>query len=328
MIGNLPNGDAPVPPTQQSTELAKPARTVPAWLPWPVWKAEKACSASTCEPSTAAPAVPPNAVPIAVSKDWPTDQVRPTLAQLATALGEPLLVTRRLLKSNRAFLRSVETMRHQVQARSRLDHYFESFHCGQAAAYQSLCQADPRSRILVGFHVGDFLFGFYRLLAEQASQPGQNLLLLTERIPSPAMRQNFRTLFPKSNFMDRCQISLNEVKVAQLRAFLRQPKATLITFFDLPPVYGRCCEQRLFNRPVHMQLGPAILARIAGVPLLPVSCSRDSKGFKVSLGQQIEPGDPQETTGRLTGTLQKLLEKKPEQWRFLQRLPEFARQRS
>jgi hypothetical protein len=259
-----------------------------------------------------------------VSTAKASQQAGPTLAQLSCALGEPLDATRCLLKNNSAFLQAVESMRHQPQPRSRLSRYFNSFHCRHAAAYRSLCEADPRARILVGFHVGDFLFGFYRLLAEQASHPGQDILLLTERSPSPGMLQNFRTLFPESDFMERCQISLDKVSVPLLLGFLRKPKATLITFFDLPPVYGRCCEQRLFNRPVHMQLGPAMLAKAAGVPLLPVLCSRGRKDFSVSLGEQIEPEEPGQVTRRLTGCLQALLEQYPEQWRFLQRLPEFA----
>lgn len=97
---------------------------------------------------------------------------------------------------------------------------------------------------------------------------------------------------------------------------------------DRPRTSGRTCEARLFGRPYALPVGPAALARAAGVPLLPVFIVRQGRRhYRCLIQEPIRvgaEGDRQAEINaaleRFTAALEGAIRRTPHQWFCFRRL--------
>jgi lauroyl/myristoyl acyltransferase len=96
---------------------------------------------------------------------------------------------------------------------------------------------------------------------------------------------------------------------------LRQGKWVAI-LVDIPEG-GPTTEVRFCNGPVEFSTGPALLARLTGAPLVPISCWRTDNGYRVNVREPFHPGkddDDQAVMQAVAGILEPDVLRVPEQW--------------
>jgi lauroyl/myristoyl acyltransferase len=99
-----------------------------------------------------------------------------------------------------------------------------------------------------------------------------------------------------------------------LRALRRGRLVALLV--DIPEG-GPTTTVRFCNGPVNFSTGPAVLARVTGAPLVPVSCWRDDRGYTVHVGAPFHPAegdDDQAVMQRVADILEPDVRALPEQW--------------
>lgn len=97
---------------------------------------------------------------------------------------------------------------------------------------------------------------------------------------------------------------------------------------DRPRATGRSVQVELFGRPYPLPIGPAALARAAGVPIVPVFVTREGRlRYRCSIRRPIEvartadrQADLDAALGRLAGELESAIRRTPYQWFCLRRL--------
>jgi len=249
---------------------------------------------------------------------------------LSSLLHEPEPKVRQWLKLNTRYLARIERFRNRAQSQARLRAHKDSFKFQQRQEFEALLRADGRSRILLGFHFGDFIYG-NNVLAD--SEPaGRSQYFLTQLPPTDDFLHNMHCCFGDERFSNRAQLIVEDTTAAELAALLRRSHCSLLSFADLPAGFGERVAVNFLGRRAWFPKGPATLALVCKVPLLPVMNWWDGKHNHLQLFDQIEPGvhareSLQEATTRITqtlaGILEQLLLQYPWQWRFLSALPAF-----
>lgn len=97
---------------------------------------------------------------------------------------------------------------------------------------------------------------------------------------------------------------------------------------DRPRAGGQTAPATLFGRPVALPVGPAVLARAAGAPLLPVfSFREDRHRYRVVLSEPIRVASEgprseavEETVRRFAAEIERAIRRAPYQWFCLRRL--------
>jgi phosphatidylinositol dimannoside acyltransferase len=97
---------------------------------------------------------------------------------------------------------------------------------------------------------------------------------------------------------------------------------------DRPRTTGRSAQGRLFGRPFPLPIGPAALARAAGVPLVPVFVTREGRlRYRCSIRPPIEvartsdrQADLEAALERVAGELEAAIRRTPYQWFCFRRL--------
>jgi len=234
----------------------------------------------------------------------------------------------RLLRDNKTFLRQVEKRRNQRQSRFSLQRHLQCWQFPQQQTYCQLLAQDPRSRIIVSFHFGDFVYGMNLLLREEVSQRPCRVLTLQQS--SPAYFENMAKAFGDCGARPQHQLAVSATTMPELSSFLRNSRGTLVTFCDLPPGFGACSEVDFLGRRAWFPRGAATLALRNRVPLLPAVCCWHRGEHQVLLASQIEPEEyrqqdaataAQAITQRLVMLLEDCVQQFPEQWRYLAALP-------
>lgn len=249
---------------------------------------------------------------------------------LSSLLHEPEHQVQKWLHSNRRYLARVERFRNQTQSRARLLAHKASFEFLQRREFEELIRLDSRSRILLGFHFGDFIYG--NNVVADSEPESRHQYFLTQLPPTDHFLQNMRRCFGEVKFNNRQQLIADNTAAAELAALMRRPQCSLLSFVDLPAGFGERVEVAFLGRRAWLPKGPATLALVCKTPLLPVVNWWDGRLNRVQLFEQIEPqiatGESlQQATTRITQTLADILEhvllQHPWQWRFLSALPAF-----
>lgn len=249
---------------------------------------------------------------------------------LSVCLREPRHHVRRLCRDNWRFLTRTERRRHLLQSPHVVRKIGNSIACETKTAFDSLLKADSRSRIIATFHFGEFTYGISYLMSGLAAKYPRYFLSLAPC--RPATYTNMQRAIGPSVADRRSEIVLAETSMRDLSALLRQPKTNLVMFCDLPHEFGERIDVSFLQRQAAFPKGPATLALLNRVPIVPAICVQEAGGLTVHCGQQIEPpsaigGDRTEAIRQLTQQLVDYFAfyflKFPAQWRYLQRLPDY-----
>ena len=258
---------------------------------------------------------------------------RPTLDdenQIAYAFRQPVNAVNSLLARNRLHNCRFEQRRNNLGPASLVKRYCQGFEIPQREDYLDLIKKDGRSRIVTSFHCGDFLYGSASLFSLDSNKRRKYFLSLNRS--SNACYSNLAAGFGHKAAGPECELLLSETDSSQLSQILRAGNASILLFCDVPPGLNEAVEVKFLNRHAWFSIGPAVLALVNRVPLLPLINYTTGNSSYLRLGNQIEPELlTSETlrTGakRITQSLVSLFEfaflENPEQWRFLSLLPHY-----
>lgn len=247
---------------------------------------------------------------------------------LSVFLREPCRRIKPIQARHERLQRHLECRRNQSQTPSQLQRYLRRFRFPQQQSYQELLASDPRSRILVSFHFCDYIYGLH-FLVNQVQHPGR-VKVLSQRAGSALYWQNMRSAFGSRAVTSSVELLVKSHHVLSLSEFLRSSHNTLIMFCDLPAGCGEQTRVRFLQRDAWFPKGPATLAVLNRVPLLPVINVMRGREQHIVLYPQMEAAPMHEENypdciSRLTQNLVTILEQhllsSPESWRYLQRLP-------
>ncbi len=249
---------------------------------------------------------------------------------LSTILHEPNKQIDYWIKQNRHYLANVESLRNYRQSDSSLESHLNSFLCLQKNDFIDLCNHDARSRLLVSYHFGDFIYGNNVLAGFESDTRQQSFL--TQLHSSSGFLHNMHSCFGETEFSKRRQLTLDTTSSSDLLALLRKPNQTVLSFVDLPYGFGERVAVSFLGRRAWFPKGPATLSLVSKSPIVPVINVWDGVRNSIQLRLQIEPiRQPQESlhdaVARITQSLVSVLEELvilyPWQWRFLSALPSY-----
>ncbi len=250
------------------------------------------------------------------------------VAAVAAFLREPQSRARHLLAANKKWLRGLENRRNTRLAGADLRRYTARLRFPQLRNLQQLLRDDPRSRLLVTYHFGDYLYGPNLLAARIGAQT--KVCFLAQAAGSDAYFANMKRAFGGRAMGPREQLLARDAQIGKLAPLLRRPGTQLITFCDLNEHFGGRARVEFLFRNAWFSRGPALLSLTNRVPLLPLINWTENGRAQVVLGNQMEPerfGGETLTAAaeRITSGLVRFFEPffrfSPEQWRYLSILP-------
>ncbi len=250
-------------------------------------------------------------------------------------LREPLRFTETALIRSIHFQKRLEFRRTRSLDNLSLKNHVGRFDFEQQQAYSTLISQDKRSRILISYHFGDFVYAMNYIVSLEATS--RKRLVISQREASSGYYDNMQRAFGKSASSKDSQITLSKLDITLLSSLLRRGNCTLVLFCDLPDGYGERVRVKFLNRYAWFPKGPAILSLTNRIPLLPAISYFDGKRHKIEVANQIEPftlghESLEEGVTRITQELVKFFEcffsRYPEQWRYLQTLPSYFMQGS
>jgi len=249
---------------------------------------------------------------------------------IADAFRQPHDTVALLLAKNRLYNRRFEHRRNRAERASRVQHYCQSFQIPQREAYLDLLKQDARSRIIAGYHCGDFLYGSASLLSLGSTARRKFFVSLSRS--NSACFTNLAAGFDGSAPDPKSELVLSETDSTELSQILREGNASIVLFVDLPLWLNETTAVNFLGRRAFFSIGPAILALANRVPILPLLNYSAGGSSYVVLGEQIEPLLSRSETlrtaaQRITQSLVSFFEAAflthPEQWRFLSLLPSY-----
>ena len=252
------------------------------------------------------------------------------LATLSQCLHEPQSRCLKILKSNAAYLSRVERYRNQPQGRAQLQKHVARFKFAQQTELSRLDAEDQRPRLVASIHAGDFIYGT-NVFANYES-PDTRQYVLLQKAPGEIFQRNLSQAFGEKRYSSRTQLLLESFDFAQFRRRLNSSKSSLLTFTDLPPGFGRRVQINFMGRDAWFPVGPALMAISNRMPILPLLNFSVGDANRIQLWPLIEPNRQasqsveeaaREVTQQLSSPLQWLMQRYPEQWRFLSALPSF-----
>jgi len=250
--------------------------------------------------------------------------------RVADALRQPYATVVSLLAKNRLYNRRFEHRRNCVQKEARVLHYCQGFQVPQREAYLDLLKNDDRSRIIATFHCGDFLYGSASLLSLETNTRRKYFVSLSKS--SSDCFTNLAVGFSGSVPGAESELLLSETDSSKLSQILRGGNASIVLFTDLPLGLNETTAVNFLSRRSSFSIGPAILALVNRVPILPLVNYSAEGASHVVLGEQIEPvlansetlrSAAQRITQSLVSFFEATFLTHPEQWRFLSMLPSY-----
>jgi uncharacterized membrane protein len=154
----------------------------------------------------------------------------------------------------------------------------------QREDYLDLINKDGRSRIVTSFHCGDFLYGSASLFSLDSNKRKKYFLSLNRN--SNACYSNLTAGFGQKATGPECELLLSETSSSKLSQILRTGNATMLLFCDVPPGLNEAIEVKFLNRHAWFSIGPAILALVNRVPLLPLINYSTGNSSYLKLGSQ------------------------------------------
>ncbi len=250
------------------------------------------------------------------------------IAAVATCLRETRDRTRRLLAANDRWLTQLEHRRNHPLPPPELRRLVAGLHFPQKGKLRELIEADPRSRLLVSYHFGDYIYGLNLLGAGIGDRA--KVYYLSQARGSDGYFQNIRRAFGNRAQGPESQLIVDESDISTLAPLLRSPGVQFVTFCDLTGQFGDTAGVDFLQRPACFPRGPALLSLTNRIPMLPVINWFDGDRVQIVLGEQLEPerirGESlAAASDRLTAALTRFFEPffrtSPEQWRYLGALP-------
>ncbi len=258
-------------------------------------------------------------------------QCNPELqSAVATCLREPLNVTRTLLRSNRVFVAASDKRRHTPVSKRSLRNHLSGFCFPQQELVADLMHNDPRSRIIAAYHFGDYVYGMHYFATRFRNE--QEFSYLSLESGNDTYFRNLRHAFGKDALGRDAQYVRSRTGATKLSSLLKRQSHNLILFCDLPCERGEDTEVDFLYRPARFCRGPATLALVNRVPILPVINFRDGNRHSIWAAPQIEPelgrteslaDAVRRVTHSLVNVLEKFLTLDPAQWRYLEILPRY-----
>ena len=251
-------------------------------------------------------------------------------ATIGRYLHLPISEVRKLLRRNKKFLRKVEYFRNKPQSISKLKKHVDCFTVNGKEEIIELLVEDKRSRLLVSFHFGDFVYGNNVLASYESNSRRQ--FFFTQLEPTAAFTANMEKAFGISRGAGPRQLTLKSSNAFNLVKKLKTENTSLLTFMDLPCGFGERTRVNFLGRDAWFPKGPAMLSLLAGVPILPILNCQDGNRHIVNVFPLIESSVgnkyeikriTQEITQQLASYLERALILYPSQWRFLSALPSF-----
>ena len=250
------------------------------------------------------------------------------IAAIATCLREPQGRARRLLAANERWNAALDHRRNTPQKQSELRRHIARIGFPQRRKLIELIDSDPRPRLLVSYHFGDYIYGLNLLGAGIGDHAA--VYYLSQAPGSAAYFANLRRAFGKRAVGPESQLIVGEAGPGALAPLLRRPGVQFITFCDLSEQFGGRAEVDFLHRPAWFPRGPALLSLTNRIPIVPVINWFDGKRGQLVLGHQIEPeragGEALASAAeRISAALVRFFEPffrtNPEQWRYLGALP-------
>ncbi len=242
---------------------------------------------------------------------------------LSVLLRQSSQTIRTILAKNRLHNRQIERNRNNSGVPSLVYDYCQRFEIAQKDDYLKLVQCDQRSRILITFHFGDFIYGPNSLL--RLDRPSRQKFVLSKNRISDACFQNLCNGFGRAAPDRSSELLYAETSSSDLSKLLRRDNATLLLFCDMPAEFNETVVVNFLGREARFSIGPALLAITNNVPLLPIINFFDGKANCLRLGSQLEPAmhcseslraAAQRMTRNAVSLFEEYFQLYPEQWRF------------
>lgn len=163
-----------------------------------------------------------------------------------------------------------------------------------------------RGGILVLVH-----FGSWDIAASLALAAGHETSTVMAPVGPPAITK----LLAWSRMAKRVELFTTETAARGLLRSLRGGR--LVGLLVDIPEGGPTAVVQFCNGPVRFSTGPAVLARIAGAPIIPIDCWRTRRGYVVRVHEPFHPGegdDEEAVMARLATILEAQVKAIPEQW--------------
>lgn len=264
----------------------------------------------------------------------PNSSQRQSANELTAAISRylhlPQSEIQNLLNQNASYLKLVERFRNQRQSQIALNRHLESFEIIDEKEFLDFQSTILGSKLLVSFHFGDFVYGNNLIAAKECSS--RNQYFFTQLKSSDAFLSNMRLAFGQS-FKERPQqLTIESTGAVGLVKRLKQSNTSLLTFIDLPKGFGERVKVQFLGRDAWFPRGPATLALLAKVPILPILNFTDGNKNYINVFPQLYPaayskssrhGSAQEITQQLVSYLERAITLYPWQWRFFSALPSF-----
>jgi phosphatidylinositol dimannoside acyltransferase len=184
----------------------------------------------------------------------------------------------------------------------------EMFDHGSIEGVENLDNARDSGRggILVLVH-----FGSWDIAASMALAAGHSVSTVMAPVGTPSIT----ALLGWSRRVKEMELF---TPAAAARGLLRALRAgRLIALLVDIPEGGPTTEVRFCNGPVKFTIGPAVLARVTGAPLVPVSCWREPAGYRVHVREPFHPADgdgDEAIMQRVAAILEDDIHRMPAQW--------------
>lgn len=198
------------------------------------------------------------------------------------------------------------------------------------SAYQRYCHTDMSSRVLTTIHMGDFIGAFRRIAYESSS----DRRVISLRREDPEGRNLNETVASHGYHQVLQHGQYDPIRIV---AALRKTQHTLAVLFDLRDDFGETVEVMFFGQPARFVKGPAQLAILGRVKIIPFVCY-DEGGVSViemsgAIDTSLLPAESlTEATVRVTQQLVCLAEKwigrYPAQWKYLSSIARYFETRN
>ena len=250
------------------------------------------------------------------------------IAAVAAFLREPQERARRLLAGNEKWNVALEHRRNAPMGRAELRRHVGRIRFPQRGKLLELIADDPRPRLLVSYHFGDYIYGLNLLGAAISSHA--EVYYLSQAPGSATYFDNLRRAFGKRTIEPNKQLVVSEAGLGELAPLLRSPRVQFVTFCDLSEQFGGRAEVDFLHRRAWFPRGPAMLSLTNRIPVVPVINWFDGEFGQLVLGAQIEPerldgeslaGAASRITAELVRFFEPFFRTNPEQWRYLGVLP-------
>ncbi len=250
------------------------------------------------------------------------------VAAIATCLREPQGRARGLLAANERWNAALDHRRNTPRKHAELRRHIARIRFPQRRKLIELIDSDPRPRLLVSYHFGDYVYGLNLLGASIGDHAAVHYL--SQAPGSAAYFTNLRRAFGMRAVGPESQLVVGDTGLGALAPLLRRPGVQFVTFCDLSEQFGGRAEVDFLHRRAWFPRGPALLSLTNRIPIVPVINWFDGKHGQLVLGHQIEPerangealaSAAKRISAALTRFFEPFFRTNPEQWRYLGALP-------